>query len=133
MDAEFILYSILGCLTLLIVLSACSAPYEEIKVTTTPVDKPILTLPPVDELNLRGVEWHVITRDNFEEKVREFEERGIPVAFFAVSGDGYEALSLNLNDLRSQVEQLNAIIVAYENYYQASNSALDRANQQLSN
>jgi hypothetical protein len=118
----------------LFVLSACSrAPYEEIKVTTIPVEKPILTLPPVDELNLKDVEWHIITKDNFEEKIREFQERGIPVAFFAVSGDGYEALSLNLNDLRSQIEQLNAIIVAYENYYQASDRALDRANEQLSN
>lgn len=121
----------LGCLTLLFVLSACSPPYEEIEISTTPVDKPVLTLPPVDELNLREVEWHVITRDNFEEKIAEFEERGIPIAFFAVSGDGYQALSLNLNDLRSQVEQLNAIIIAYENYYQASDRALDRANEQL--
>lgn len=125
--------NVLGCLTLLFVLSACSKPVQELEVSTTPVDKPTLTLPPVDELNLRTVEWHVITPENFEEKIREFEERGIPIAFFAVSGDGYEALSLNLNDLRSQVEQLNAIIIAYENYYQASNKALDRANSQLSN
>lgn len=124
--------NVLGCLTLLFALSACSPPFEEIRVSTTPVDKPILTLPPIDELNLRNVEWHVITRDNFEQKIAEFEERGIPIAFFAVSGDGYQALSLNLNDLRSQVEQLNAIVVAYENYYQQSDRALDRANEQLS-
>lgn len=123
--------NVLGCLTLLFVLSACSPPYENIEVTTTPVEKPNLTLPPVDELNLRNVEWHVITPENFEEKIREFQERNIPIAFFAISGDGYQALSLNLNDLRSQVEQLNAIIVAYENYYQQSNRALDRANEQL--
>lgn len=122
----------LGCLILLFALSACSTPNEEIIVSTIPVDKPILTLPPVDELNLRNVEWHVVTRDNLEEKIAEFEQRGIPVAFFAVSGTGYEELSLNLNDLRSQIEQLNAIIVAYENYYRQSSNALDQANQQLS-
>lgn len=124
--------NVLGCLTLLFVLNACSKPpYEEIEVTTEPVDKPILTLPPVDELNLRDVEWHVITRDNIEEKIAEFEQRGIPIAFFAVSGDGYQALSLNLNDLRSQIEQLNAIIVAYDSYYQQSDRALDIANERL--
>jgi len=123
----------LGCLTLLFALSACGETTEKIKISTTPVDKPRLSLPAVDELNLKTVEWHVITPDNFEGKIKEFEERGIPIAFFAVSGEGYKALSLNLNDLRSQVEQLNAIIVAYENYYQASNRALNQANNQLSN
>ena len=125
--------NVLGCLTLLFSLSACGETVKEIEISTTPVSKPSLTLPPVDELNLRDVTWTVITVDNFEEKIAELEARGMPVVFFAVTGDGYEAMSLNLNDLRSQVEQLNAIIIAYENYYQQSDRALDKANKQLSN
>lgn len=119
--------NVLGCLTLLFALSACSETTEKIEISTTPVDKPRLSLPEVDELNLKTVEWHVITPNNFEEKIKEFEERTIPIAFFAVSGKGYEALSLNLNDLRSQIEQLNAIIVAYENYYQEAESIMENA------
>ena len=108
--------NVLGFLTILIVLSACSSPVQEIEVSATPTPRPKLNLPSVDELNLRSVEWFVVTRENAEEKFLELERRGIPVVFFAVTGDGYERLSLNLNDIRSQIEQLNSIVIAYENY-----------------
>jgi hypothetical protein len=111
----------------LFVLNACSHTVQELEISTTPVQRPSLTLPPVDELNLRSVEWTVVTRDNFEEVLAELESNNQPLVLFAVTGDGYEALSLNVNDLRSQIEQLNTIIIAYENYYEQANRELDRA------
>jgi len=108
-------------------LSACGATVDPIEISTTPVQRPSLTIPNVDELNLKTVTWTVITVDNFESKIAELEAKGLPVVFFAVTADGYEAMSLNLNDLRSQVEQLNAIIVAYRNYYVESDRILGQA------
>ena len=119
--------SVPGFLTLLLVVSACSKPVQELEISTTPVQRPSLTLPPVDELNLRSVEWMVVTRDNFEEVLAELEANNEPLVLFAVTGDGYEALSLNVNDLRSQIEQLNSTIVAYRRYYQQADKELDRA------
>lgn len=125
--AQNSILNVLGFLIVLFSLSACAAKVKPIEISTVPVKRPELTLPTVDELNLRNVQWTVLTVDNFEAKIAELQAKGMPVVFFAVTGDGYEAMSLNLNDLRSQVEQLNAIIVAYRNYYIASDSVLSQA------
>jgi hypothetical protein len=47
---------------------------------------------------------------------------------FVLTGEGYENLGLNFSDIRALVQQQQAIIVAYENYYQAAEVALDEAN-----
>ena len=117
----------LGFLIVLLSLNACGSTTQPIEISTTPVSRPELTIPNIDELNLKTVTWTVITVDNFEEKISELRSSGQPLVLFAVTADGYEALSLNLNDLRSQVEQLNAIIVAYRNYYVESDRILSQA------
>lgn len=90
-------------------------------------------LPPVDELNLRKVEWIVINEDNMEEKLAELTSGGQPLGIFVLTGDGYENLGINFSDIRALVQQQQAIILAYENYYKASNDAIDEANQQIKN
>lgn len=122
--------NVLGFLIVLFSLNACGSTTKPIEISTTPVSRPELTLPNVDELNLKTVTWTVITVENFEEKIAELKASGQPLVLFAVTADGYEALSLNLNDLRSQVEQLNAIIVAYRNYYVESDRILGQAVRQ---
>jgi hypothetical protein len=117
----------LGFLIVMFSLNACGTSVKPIEISTTPVSRPQLTLPNVDELNLKTVTWTVITVENFEEKIAQLQSSGQPLVLFAVTADGYEALSLNLNDLRSQVEQLNAIIVAYRNYYVESDKILGQA------
>jgi len=44
-----------------------------------------------------------------------------------LTGEGYENLGLNFSDIRALVQQQQAIIVAYENYYKAAEDALDGA------
>ena len=84
-------------------------------------------LPPVDELNLRQVEWIVINSENVEEKLAELDTRGIPLGLYALTGEGYESLGLNFSDIRALIQQQQAIIVAYENYYKKANEVLDNA------
>lgn len=119
--------NVLGYLTLLIFLSACSEPVKNIEISTSPVEKPILTLPSASELNMREITWIVITPENFDQKITELEQSNTPLVFFSITGDDYEKLSLNLNDLRSHIEQLNAIIVAYKGYYNQANTVLNEA------
>ena len=106
---------------------------EPIQVTTKPIEKPELVLPPVDELNLRKVEWIVINEDNMEEKLAELTSGGQPLGIFVLTGDGYENLGINFSDIRALVQQQQAIILAYENYYKASTEAIDEVNQQIKN
>jgi hypothetical protein len=46
---------------------------------------------------------------------------------YALTGEGYGNLSLNFSDIRALVQQQQAIIAAYEGYYEAAEDALDGA------
>jgi DNA-binding PadR family transcriptional regulator len=108
--------------------SLLSSPKPQpIEIRSTPVEKPTLTLPNADELNLREVKWVIITADNVEEQIKAIEESGRPVAFFALTDKGYENLGLNLSDLRAYIQQQQAIIAAYKAYYEKAEEALEGA------
>jgi hypothetical protein len=98
-----------------------------ISVSAKPIEKPTLTLPPVDEINLRPVEWIIINESNLDAKVAELKAGGRPLAMFVLTGDGYENLGTNFSDIRALVQQQQAIIVAYQNYYQQADAALENA------
>ena len=108
-------------------MTACSQLPQRIEVSAKPLDKPQLTLPPVDEIRLRNVEWVVINTENMEEKIAELTANGQPLALFVLTGEGYENLGLNFSDIRALVQQQQRIIVAYENYYQAAEEAMNNA------
>jgi len=113
---------------MVLLLTGClGTTTQPIEISTKPIDKPDLTLPPVDEINMRNVEWIVINRENVEAKLAELEEKNIPVGLYVLTGEGYENLSLNFSDIRAMVQQQQAIIVAYENYYKEASEALDSA------
>ena len=122
----------LGFLILFVAVSACSTPQSRpITVSASPVDRPELVLPNPDRIQTRPVDWVVITPDNAEEVFERIRATGRPVTFFALTESGYEALALNLNDLRTFIQQLQTIIVAYENYYAQSTAALEEANRRM--
>lgn len=124
--------NVLGCLILFVALSACSTPQPvPIQITASPVDRPELVLPRPDVIQTRTVDWVIITPDNVEEVFEKAKASGRPITFFALTENGYEALALNLNDLRTFIQQLQTIIVAYENYYAQSTAALDEANRRM--
>ena len=116
----------------LFLLSGCGNNAQKmIEISTSPVQKPELTVPNADQLNLRDVRWVVITKDNFQEKTQELFRNGEPVVFFALTDEGYENISMNFSSIRAFIQQQKAIIVAYENYYKNANEALDKANANI--
>jgi len=124
--------NVLGFGLAIAILSGCSstAP-QRIEVSASPVDKPELVLPNADALNMKDVEWILITPENFEERVAEIEATGRPVVFFALTDQGYENISMNFSSIRAFIQQQKAIIAAYENYYKNANEALDAANANI--
>jgi len=88
---------------------------QRVEVISAPVEKPTLTLPKADELRSLPVTWLLITPENFEEQVKKLEGR--PVVFFALTDEGYSNLGLNISSIRAYIQQQQAIILAYENYY----------------
>ena len=120
--------SVLG-FGLVILLSSCSSLQQvlPVEVSTRPVDKPELTLPRVDELRMREVNWIVINQDNVDQVFEDLKSKNIPVGVYALTGEQYENSGLNSSDIRALVQQQQAIIVAYEKYYKEAEQTLDKA------
>ena len=108
-------------------LAACSTQPQQIEISSKPIEKPTLTLPPVDEINMRKLEWIVINEDNVDAVIARLAASGKPFAIYGLSGDGYAALGLNFSDIRALVQQQQAIIAAYEGYYAEAEEAMDNA------
>ena len=113
---------------MIISLAACSTNKPiPIEISAKPIEKPTLVLPPVDELNMRKLEWIVINEDNVDAVIARLAASGKPFAIYGLTGDGYADLGLNFSDIRALVQQQQAIIAAYEGYYQAAEEAMDNA------
>jgi formyltetrahydrofolate synthetase len=129
--ANRLIVNVLGCLIAISLISGCGSAPKRIEVSAKPVEKPALVLPKADELNMRKVEWVIITEQNFEEQFAKLKASGRSVAFFAIVDQGYENLGTNISSIRSYIQQQQAIIAAYEAYYKASEKAIDTANTQI--
>jgi hypothetical protein len=121
----------LALIITIILVSGCSSMPQRIEVSAKPVDKPQLILPDAQKLNLRDVEFILITRENAEEVFAELERSRKDPVLIGLTDDGYETLSLNLSEVMALLQQQKAIIAAYENYYKNANEALDEANAEI--
>jgi hypothetical protein len=101
-----------------ILLSACGPKIptsNPVEIRTVEVSRPAPIIPNVDQLRLRSVNWKVVTPDNVDVV---FAALGEDVVLFALTAEGYEALSLNLSDLRANIQQQNQIIAVYRKSYE---------------
>lgn len=124
-----LIQNVLGCLIVLVFLSSCTStkPVEILEVNSKPVNRPSLILPKADEVRMRDVEWIIITPGNQEAVFNELKESNKPLSLFSLTGNDYEDISRNINDIRRYIEQQEAIISAYRNYYIRADSALKNA------
>lgn len=86
-------------------------PLPPVKIITE-VIKPELYPPPLPrELQIENVRWHVLTRDNIEEKMSEIEEMlGGSFVVFAVTPQAYENMAFNLQEIKRYIDQSQEII-----------------------
>lgn len=110
--------SVLIALTATLVLSSCSSVPQIIDINSKPVEKPKLELPSVDRFVTRPTDWIVITPQNAEAVFQKLSDDGKTIVVFAMDEKSYQALSLNVTDLLKLVKQQQAVIAAYERYYE---------------
>jgi len=106
-------------LTSLFLLSACGStpeiePIRPVEVRTVQIPRPAPIVPSVDQIQLRDVKWIIITPENVDEV---FASMSGEMVLFAVTTSGYEALALNLSDVRAMIQQQQRIIALYKNSY----------------
>lgn len=113
-------------------IAGCSTPMpRQIEVSAKPIERPALILPNATVLNLKDIEWIVVTKENAAEVFAELEKNRKDAALVGLTAEGYEVLSLNYSDIMAYIQQQNAIIAAYRNYYEESEKALENANGQI--
>lgn len=78
---------------------------EKVKIPTVSRPKP---------LQLSDTRVFVVTKNNYEEFVKEFTDAYGDLAFVALSMKDYENLALNIADIKRYLEQQNEIIIYYE-------------------
>ena len=101
-----------------VTLAACAQPKQierQTVVQTRVVNPNIQVQNRPRPVNLRDVNFFVVTDENFEEFKERFIRQNSDFVFVAVSIDDYEDLSLNIADLRRFINQQKEIIVFYEN------------------
>lgn len=113
-----------------LLLTACAST-KQIEISASPIEKPPLTLPNATKVSMRDVKWIVVNKDNIDTVLADLSKNGGNIVMFALTDKGYEALSLNTADLRQLIMQQQAIIAGYEQYYQSSQAALDKANSEI--
>lgn len=100
-----------------LLISGCSILTPEPKIVTVTntvkTTVPIVAMPKPVQLN--DVKIYVVSKENYDEFVKEFEAKNGADAYIAISVKDYENLSLNFAELRRYIEQQKQIIVYYEN------------------
>ena len=112
-------------------LAGCASQPQRIEISAKPIEKPALILPPAEQLRLNEVQWVIITKENAEEVFAQLEKDRKDPMLIGLTDEGYEVLSLNYSDIMKYIQQQNAIIKAYRNYYEESEQALENANSQI--
>lgn len=99
-----------------VLISGCSTFIPEPKVVTVTevVNRTIPTVPHPKQVQLNDVKIYVVSKENYEEFVTEFESKNGADAYIAISVKDYENLSLNFAELRRYIEQQKQIILYYE-------------------
>lgn len=110
------LWVTLAVMASVLFLNGCSRfqAEPEIKVVTKVEKVKIPTVTRPKPLQLSDTRVFVVTKDNYEEFVKEFTDAYGDLAFVALSMKDYENLALNVADIKRYLEQQNEIIVYYE-------------------
>lgn len=97
-------------------LAGCSGLRMEPEIkTVTKIEQ--ITIPVVARpkpLRLNNTRVFVVTKDNYEEFVKDFKEVYGDLAYVALSMKDYENLAINIAEMRRYLNQQKEIIVYYE-------------------
>ena len=110
------LWVIPAILISLLFLSGCSSliPEPKVKVVTQVQKITIPTVARPKAVQLTDTRVFVVTKDNYDEFVKEFTEIYGELAFVALSMKDYENLALNIAEIKRYLQQQHKISVYYD-------------------
>ena len=109
---------------MLVTLNACSlfrAPEKEVVtvptvVETVRIEAPVIKIVPRPEpIKMKDSDIVVITESNLEEVIERIKGTQGEFVLYALTAQSFEALALNLEQVKRFIEQQNNVILYYEN------------------
>jgi len=100
----------------LLLLQGCSllTPEPQIVTVTNTVKTTVPIVAHPKGVQLNDVKIYVVSKENYDEFIKDFEAKNGGDAYIAISVKDYENLSLNFAELRRYIEQQKQIILYYE-------------------
>ena len=105
----------------MLLLTSCASNLPKVVEKPILVDKTELVVPNIQPVEQYDFEWIVITKDNVNVIIKDFDDKGKTFALFAVTPSGYQNLSLSIAELRRFIIQQQSVIVGYKTYYGKKN------------
>lgn len=100
---------------LLLALTSCAS--TQIQTVYRYSERPVPVEPQTQPVNMRDVQWKVLTKTELAAIVKEQEANPDPnFALFALTPKGFEALSSNLVDINRFMQEQNEVIEYYRAY-----------------
>ena len=104
-------------LAFLLLLGACSFGPQVVEKPIL-VDRPALITPDVQPVTQYNYDWIVITKDNIQQVMKDFDDKGQVFVVFAMTPTGYQNLSLDGAEIRRYISQQQDVVMAYKKYYE---------------
>ena len=106
-------------LSTLLLSSGCSYfkfknPLKTIEIKTVEVERVIPTQNRPKPMSMNDIYFYVVTEQNFEDFKKRFMEENADFLFYALSVRDYEALALNMAEIKRYILQQKEIIIYYE-------------------
>ena len=109
-------------LVALLIISACSrTPEKEIITVPTVVETPEIEKPTIqivprpNPVIMKDADIVVITESNLDEVIERIKGTQGEFVLYALTASSFEALALNLEQVKRFIEQQNNVILYYEN------------------
>ncbi len=105
-------------------LTACTSfsfgksKVKPIEIENVEVERIKLNLDPPTPLRPRVTQWIVITPENADKVWEDLKKNNNNLVLFAVTGDGYEELSITMAEIRNFINTQRQIIIKYKEYYE---------------
>lgn len=99
----------------LLTVVGCSSPLE---VKKEEQERVHLNLQDTQPVQMKDLDWIIITPENYQEVFDELETNGYKVVLFGLTEKGYEDLSINMEELKGYILEQSVILGAYREYYE---------------
>lgn len=118
-------------------ISACGVkqpkPITITEIKSNIINRPNLILPQTTPIDTKSVNWKVVTPENVDKIFEDMKNSNQEMVLFALTTSGYENVSLNMSEIMRLLIEKDAIIVAYKNYYEQADKAIEQNNSQTNN